>query len=135
MPMAMFGGTMDWKLAASRILECNISFKVNFSPYWVEDAISTRDTPACQSKGLFIRAIEVDVSIAQEASPDWRHTKWNISHSGALPGTDGAVFGQPMFDYTPRDECDGESCKPNPCGKADVLHKMWSADIDSQLYG
>lgn len=38
---------------------------------------------------MYIRGVEVDLSIVQRATPDWRHTKWDISHQ------------VPMFDFTP----------------------------------
>ena len=47
------------------------------------------DQCPCKDKGMYIRGVEVDLSIAQRAFPDWRHTKWDISHQ------------MPMFDFTP----------------------------------
>ena len=106
-----------------------------------------------------------------KASPDWRHTKWDISHNEIINSDfkGEEVRGHAMFDYAARGDCcndkdrcciascscgsaagvaDGQ-CKnsdgkivadmtddcymPNPCGKADEMHKMWAADINKQL--
>ena len=63
--------------------------------YWIADAIQEPGTSGlgesdpCGDKGMYVRGVQVDVSISQEPSPDWRHAKWDISHE------------QPLFDYTP----------------------------------
>jgi len=142
-------------------------------PYWIVDQSTTQETYACSTKGMYMRGVEVDISISLQASPDWRHTKWDISHDEIINKDFNGeeVHGQPMFDYTGREDCCNEKdrcctstcacgtaagvgenqCKnsdgktvedntdncgmPNPCGKADVMHKMWAADINDQLYG
>ena len=56
-------------------------------PYWIVDAIKKPgigglDDP-CNDQGMYIRGVEIDMSISTKASPDWRHTKWDISHTGS----------------------------------------------------
>ena len=51
---------------------------------WIADAKTENETAACGEKGMYMRAIEVDKSIAATFNPDFRHTKWNISHKGLL---------------------------------------------------
>jgi hypothetical protein len=129
-------------------------------PYWIVDYVkspgSGQTADPCNDKGMYFRGVEIDISISQQASPDWRHLKWDVSHS------------DPLFDYTPHPDCcnsrqgrccdsdpkcsscnasncqtdDGvvpnftNQCKlPNPCGKADVMQSMWRTDIQEQLYG
>ena len=57
------------------------------------DATYEERTHPCGSLGMIMRGIEVDNSISIYASPDYIHTKWNISHE------------QPMFDYTKSAGC------------------------------
>lgn len=67
-----------------------------------------------------MRGVEVDNSISIYATPDFVHTKWDISHE------------QPLFDYEPRPNCKG-SCNANPCGKADVMQQLWFDNVKMQL--
>jgi len=62
-------------------------------PYYVVDAAYEGHTAPCGSLGMIMRGVEVDNSIAIYASPDYIHTKWNISHE------------KPMFDYEPSAGC------------------------------
>ena len=72
----------------------HIQKDTDFRP-WIADAIKKPGTSVlgesdpCDDKGMYVRGIQVDVSIARQPSPDWRHAKWDISHE------------QPLFDYTP----------------------------------
>ena len=33
---------------------------------------------------MYFRGVEIDISISQQASPDWRHLKWDVSHRKGL---------------------------------------------------
>jgi len=145
--------------------------------YWICDQtsklVTNEETYACGRRGMYVRGIEIDISISLQASPDWRHTKWDITHDVSISKdfNGEAVRGNPMFDYTPRKDCcntknrccqntcrcgtehglkegecfNGENkqvtdmttecAQPNPCGKADEMHKLWGASIYEQLYG
>ena len=146
-----------------------------FREYWICDQTSrlvpNEETYACGRRGMYVRGIEIDISISLQASPDWRHTKWDITHDVLISNdfNGEVVRGQPMFDYTPRKDCcnsnnrccqttcrcgtehglkEGECfngdnkqvtdmttecAQPNPCGKADEMHKLWGASIYEQL--
>ena len=41
-----------------------------------------KENDPCDGKGMYVRGVEVDISISLQASPDWRHTKWDLSHEG-----------------------------------------------------
>ena len=90
-------------------------------PYYVIDASNPGWSDACGDTGMMMRGLEVDNSISIYASPDYIHTKWNISHTHHL------------FDYQPADNCVGD-CIANPCGKADEMEKLWRSNIEYQLY-
>ena len=146
-----------------------------FREYWICDQtsklVTNEETYACGRRGMYVRGIEIDISISLQASPDWRHTKWDITHDVLISNdfNGEAVRGQPMFDYTPRKDCCNtenrccdstcrcgeahslnvgecfngnnkvvkdmttECAQPNPCGKADEMHKLWGASIYEQL--
>lgn len=89
-------------------------------PFWIVDETTEEQTYACGNKGMYMRGIEVDISISLQASPDWLHTKWDLVHdtvisSDYMPGTD--IKGQPMFDYTAREDCcnDYDRCCDHTC--------------------
>ena len=98
-------------------------------PYYVVDAVSSGLTNPCGDVGMIMRGIEVDNSIAIYASPDYIHTKWNISHRDT-------PLGNAMFDYCAYgyDSSNPMTCGiANPCGKADELEGMWRNDVANQL--
>jgi len=104
--------------------------QVNDLPYYIADEAAGGETKACGGLGMIMRGIEVDNSIAIYASPDYIHTKWDISHL------------KPDFDYKPHVNCadyNGASnsfCgKANPCGKADEMFRLWYNDVKAQLRG
>ena len=124
-------------------------------PYWIVDVIqrpgqATNDQDPCQGKGMYIRGVEVDMSIALQvreqlpvctsgsiqASPDWRHTKWDLSHEGP---NDKGFKGDPLFDYTPHPGCcspgDGRCCQGasadgNECDCSDGKCNWGDAIVD-----
>ena len=70
-------------------------------PYWIVDVVKQPgDTgnpeDPCQGRGMYIRGVEVDISISLQASPDWRHTKWDLSHAGP---NDVGFKGDPMVRF------------------------------------
>ena len=85
MDRAMFGGMMEADLTSKYFIQKILfQFLTNFSPLWIADAKTETETFACGERGMYMRAIEVDKSIAAKFNPDFRHTKWNISHKGLL---------------------------------------------------
>ena len=57
------------------------------------DAVQSGRTNPCGTIGMMMRGVEVDNSISIYASPDYIHTKWNISHE------------KPQFDYEQAANC------------------------------
>ena len=57
-------------------------------PYWIVDYVkrpgSGQTSDPCNDKGMYFRGVEIDISISQQASPDWRHLKWDVSHRKGL---------------------------------------------------
>ena len=57
-------------------------------PYWIVDYVkspgSGQTADPCNDKGMYFRGVEIDISISQQASPDWRHLKWDVSHRKRL---------------------------------------------------
>ena len=85
---------------------------------------------------MYIRGIEIDISISLQASPDWRHTKWDITHDDVISedfeGKE--IRGHSMFDYTPRKDCcnNKDRCCESTC-KCGPAHGQNEGKCSNQI--